>query len=639
MRRHFENGAAALFTLSRAVGAAAVLIAGGAPAASGAQVWTAPASMKVRPLTGAPADAAASATIAAAKNEFEGFQIVVTGAATAVAMSFAGLSDGRGNTISAPDVVLYREALINVARPSGGDGATGFWPDALVPDVDPIVGEKRNAFPFDVPAGESRAVYVDVHVPASAPAGTYAGTIAITGGITARVPVTLNVWDFSIPSTATLQSAFAMDWNGPCLGHGDANCTNTAYERDLRARYVQSALDNRVSVSTPDTSGPVSATGTADWSSFDSYAGRFLDGNVPGMRLKGARLTAIQIEGSNSTPAVKAWAGHFKARGWFPALFNYICDEPPLGCKWPEIPVRIGWSRAGDPLLTTLVTTQPDAAAANGVTSGIDRFVAIINFMDDRPGTPRAGNQRAKWPANIWMYQSCMSFGCTDGIDTGWPSYAIDTDATRNRALEWMSYIFDGSGELYYDMTMAFSTGDPWVNQLNFGGNGDGNLFYPGTTAKIGGRTEIPVESLRLKGIRDGMEDYELLHLAASLGLGAQAKQIALGLYPHAYQATTTPAALIAARAQLAALILHALGKDVAPPSDGGDAGAPDGGAGTGTTPLPAAASSAPPPRTGIASVGYAGCSTSGSQALWLVLGALAAFAAHRLRVRVRSSR
>jgi hypothetical protein len=87
-------------------------------------------------------------------------------------MALESLSDGSGHTISGSDVVLlYREALLNVPQPSGADGAAGLWPDDLVPDVDPIAREKRNAFPFDVPAGESRAVLVDIHAPQGTPAG------------------------------------------------------------------------------------------------------------------------------------------------------------------------------------------------------------------------------------------------------------------------------------------------------------------------------------------------------------------------------------------------------------------------------------------------------------------------------------
>ena len=621
--RRSTRQALSLFTIAAALAASS--------AASAAQIWIAPAATKVRPQTAVPAQAPAAASIAAAKNEFEAFHVVVTGPASGVSMAFDGVSDGQGHTISGRDFVLYREALINVANQSGGDGATGWWPDALVPDVDPIMGEKRNAFPFDVPAGENRAVYVDVHVPADAPAGKYTGTLVVSGGASAQVPVTLTVWDFSVPSTSTLRTAFGITWNGPCMGHGDGSCSNVAYEQALRTRYVQAALDNHVSVSVPVSSTPVSSTGAAEWSAFDTYGGPFMDGTA-NTRLKNAQLTSVQIYGPASAAGVKGWSDHFRAKGWFPRLFNYICDEPPLTCQWSDIPGRIANSRAGDPELTTLLTSQPYAAAANGVT-GIDLFVAVINYLEDRPGTSLAGSQRARWPSNIWLYQGCMSFGCSGvspGVDAtnsmGWPSYAIDTDATRNRALEWMTYIFDGTGELYYEMTQSYFGGDPWVRQVAFGGNGDGTLFYPGTTAKIGGQTEIPVESLRLKGIRDGMEDYELLHLAATLGLAAEAKQIALGVYPHAYQGYTTPAALDGGRAQLAALILHALGKDVPPTEQSGSDGSC-------TTTGCQSSSSTPPTATSSFMFPSGGCSSSGFQSASWIAVAIAVLLGFRRRL------
>jgi uncharacterized protein (TIGR03382 family) len=181
-----------------------------------------------------------------------------------------------------------------------------------------------------------------------------------------------------------------------------------------------------------------------------------------------------------------------------------------------------------------------------------------------------------------------------------------------------MSFSYDMSGELYYEVTMSFFSGDPWTNQTAFGGSGDGTLFYPGTTAKIGGQTEIPVESLRLKGIRDGMEDYELLNLAKKLGAGDQAKAIAAGVYPKTYQSTSNPAALDSARGQLAALILHALGKDTAPTCAT---------TACGTDPSVAA-------QTPAASVlPSGGCSSAGGQSIWLAIPVLALVVLRRRRV------
>ncbi|HET7785480.1 MAG TPA: glycoside hydrolase domain-containing protein [Myxococcales bacterium] len=620
-----------------------------------AQVWVAPSAVKIRP--GATPTPTAAAALAAAQNEFESFQVVVTGAAAGVSMALESLDDGKGHVISGRDLTLYREALINVTQATGGDGAAGIWPDALVPAVDPIVGEKRNAFPFDVPAGESRAVLVDIHVPETAPAGTYSGTLSVQGGATAQVPVTLEVWDFAIPSTSTLRTSFDMAWNGPCMGHGDGSCSNVTAEQQLRARYIQAALDNRISINRPTYTAPVNGTGSGSWADYDLYAGPFLSGTA-NTRLRGAKLTSTQIQGTARTTSagVKAWSDHFKANGWSNVLFNYICDEPPQTCAWTDINPRIAASRAGDPAIPTLVTTTTDELAQHGIT-GVDLVVPVINHMEDRPGTAYAGSQRSKYGPTIWWYQSCMSFGCSGvgpGYDytngSGWPTYAIDSDATRNRAMEWMSYSYDVSGELYYEMTMAYFSGDPWTNQYNFGGTGDGTLFYPGTTAKIGGQTEIPVESLRMKMIRDGLEDHELLALAGRLGLADQAKQISRAVYPVTYQSTATPAALDSARSQLSRLILHALGKDVLPPppppapdagpaADAGggdaDAGAPaaDAGQGGGAAgPGADAGSAAARPPALSSAGGGGGCASSGTQAAWVPVLALLALIAFRRR-------
>jgi len=616
----------------------ALLAAG---SASAAQVWVAPAAQKIRPSVQPPAGATAAASLAAAKNEFEAFQVVITGQASGVSMSFEGLNDGNGHTISGREIVLYREALLNVASQTGGDGAAGWWPDALVPDVDPIAGEKRNAFPFDVPGNESRAVLVDIHVPQGTAAGKYTGTLHVQGGVTQDVPVELTVWDFEVPSTSTLRSAFGMAWNGPCMGHGDGGCRGGDSDFQLRARYVQAALDNHISLHQPYFTSTVDASGNENWGTFDQYVAPFLDGTA-NTRLRGAKLTSVSVNGATTAAVVKAWSNHFKSKSWStPTLFDYVCDEPPLTCQWSDIPGRISQVRAGDSAMPTLVTTTTWDAQSHGV-SGIDLFVPVINFVEGKPGNALAGNQRSRFPANSWWYQSCMSFGCSGvggGLDgsgeTGWPTYAVDSDATRNRAMEWMSFSYDMSGELYYEVTMSYFNGDPWVNQSAFGGTGDGTLFYPGTPAKIGGSTEIPVESLRLKGIRDGMEDYELLNLAKQLGLGDQAKAIAQGVYPKTYQATTSPAAIDSARAELAALILHALGKDTQP-SNGGGGGSGDSGAcvTTACSTDPTGAPDTPPVKTGSLGLPSGGCSSSGVQSAWLAIPVLALFALRRRQAR-----
>jgi hypothetical protein len=533
------------------------------------EVWTALATEKILP-SAAPR-ATPSARLSAARNEFEAFQIAIAGPAANVRATASALT-GAAGTIAG--VRLYREALISLANASALDGGTGRWPDALVPDLDDVVGERRNAFPFQVPSGETRALWVEVLVPATAAPGEYAGTVSVSwDGGSATVPVTLTVWPFTLPSTASLRTAFGFSYgaipSGHGLGWGDAFAA-------LRARYGALALDHRVSLSHVD-------DGYAALDHFAALYGPGLDGSAP-TRLPGARMTSVELMGSAS-----AWSSFFRPRGWFDRLFQYTCDEPPLTCAWNDILTRAAAAKAADPQLRTLVTTTLQEADAHGVTQAIDLLVPVINYLDDKPGSGFSGNQRPKYDAflaasprrELWGYQSCMSHGCggtvnfgspsySDQYFTGWPTYVIDASAVRNRAMQWLAFRYRLAGELYYETAMAYGH-DPWTNQWDFSGNGDGTLFYPGTPARIGGATHVPVASIRLKMIREGMEDFEYLTLLSRAGAEAEARQIADALFPTAYATDVPAATLMAARERLAGRIAALTAPDgvpAPPPTD-----------------------------------------------------------------------
>ena len=549
------------------------------PAARAETVWTAVASEKIRPETAARSDR--SASLAAAKNEFEAFQVVVTGPAAGVSASASELA-GPG-TIGAPK--LFREALITLQNASAADGATGRFPDALVPDVDDVVGEKRNAFPFDVPAGESRSIWVDYRVPPDAPAGTYQGTVTVhTAQGDTTVPVRFTVWDFALPSTSSLKTSFTMTQGSVQKVHGVSGEALT----QLRQRYAQLALDHRISLSDLWADGQ-----NGDWSHFDSAYGPFLDGTAS-TQLRGAKLTSLE-SGANLVSAAEHadWAAHFKSRGWFDRLFQYTCDEPPITCSWSDVSARAQVAKQADPGFRTLVTTDMEQATQNGVLPSIDMMVPVVNFMDDRPqsayGWTDGGEKAPEYDGflgsspqkELWLYESCMSHGCGGTVDignpsadqlyfTGWPSYMIDASAVRSRSLEWFSFRYGATGELYYETTQAYYEHDPWTSQWDFSGNGDGTLFYPGLQGAIGGSTEIPVASLRMKMIREGMEDYEYLKALSDLGGGAEAQRIARQLFPHAYQADVSAADLMTAREAIASAILARSGKPVPPAGSSG---------------------------------------------------------------------
>jgi hypothetical protein len=339
-------------------------------------------------------------------------------------------------------------------------------------------------------------------------------------------------------------------------------------------RYAQLGLDHRVSLS-----GVADDGQQGDFAHFDRFYEPLVDGTAP-TRLAGAKLTTVKYIGDPmDVGAQRAWAQHARERGWMDRLFQYTCDEPELTCRWGDIGARASAARQADPELRTLVTTSIQESDGHGVSGDIDIMVPVVNFIDNKDGQSYAGDQRPAYDGflsgagkELWLYQSCMSHGCGgtvdmgspnewDQVSTGWPSYMIDASATRNRAMEWISFVEKASGELYWDSAYAFTQRDAWQSQWDFSGNGDGTLFYPGTPSRIGGQTEIPVASIRLKMIREGMEDYEYLKALSDAGDPGLARQIAKDLFPSASQTDADPARLLAARERIAARILELTGK------------------------------------------------------------------------------
>src|SRR5205814_2177832 len=94
----------------------------------------------------------------------------------------------------------------------------------------------------------------------------------------------------------------------------------------------------------------------------------------------------------------------------------------------------------------------------------------------------------------------------------------IDADAAGARAMATLAFTHSIAGELYYNVVMSYEGTDAWTDPWQFGGNGDGTLYYPGTPAKIGGTEDVPVETLRLIQIARGLGDHAALSLVSQLG-------------------------------------------------------------------------------------------------------------------------
>jgi Domain of unknown function (DUF4091) len=502
--------------------------------------WIADSLQKVSPDESAPRQLSKSADIYAARNEFEPFQIVLHAEnedASGVDIQCSDLRSPQGGRISSSNITIYAEQFMHVTRPSLSSGTPASWPDALIPRIDRYENERRNAFPLVVRRGRNQPVWIEVYVPETAQPGKYEGLISILRGQTVEssVPVHLTVWAFSLPSTSTLKSSFGLNGTTILKQHLGSYTTDEDLYR-LTALYAKAALLHRISVHGGSMVPPKYQYSGGhvhvDWGSYDKEVGPFLDGTVLlGGPLPGARATSVDLR----TPAtfdteqqrslyLAEWVKHFGEKGWADRLFLYLWDEP-APADFPQVVTKGLASLAASSGIRNLVTI-PYAAKLDPV---VQIWVPLINCLEKKSGYDdfcaeapplNAYQDQAKPGKSLWFYQSCASHGCNipgGEYFKGWPSYMIDAPATANRVMQWVAWKYRMQGELYYSMNEAYGQKDPWKDIRLFGGNGDGTLFYPGRPADIGGHTDIPIESIRLKLIRKGMEDYEYLALLAKL--------------------------------------------------------------------------------------------------------------------------
>ncbi len=554
----------------------------------------------LRPDAKTPAGGAGSARLAAAQNEYESFQVHVKAPAeglSGVEVSLSGdLTGPDGATISTEDVDIYREAYYTVDAAAGkprssGLGAEGRWPDALIPERDSFYNEDRAAFPYDVAGGDELTAWVDVFVPAGTAPGTYEGTIEVTSatGTIATLPVSVAVFSLEMPSTSSLPSLFLMTPPGrqPCGAHsGDSWCNaNDSDAWDLAYLYARAGLQNRMTIANP-VPGAYEEAPSED--RFEEYLEPLVNGTDPGLagtvppRMAGARMTSVTAMWPCifKSSCLADWRELATENGFADRFVAYACDEPSMTTlpanfdDWGDCARNARQARSVWPDVNTLVTSSAaDAqqAASYGKVdpdSDVDWLVPnVIELAGTRPdynsflaGSGGSGDKQA------WFYTSCSSYDCSEaeGEDSeGYPGYAIDQPASQARAIGWLGYMYGLHGELYWNTVHSLQTA--WSDQYAYGANGDGNLFYPGSAQgygdapAIGGSHDIPIESMRLKRIRDGREDYELLRALAAQGRGAEAMQVARdtfgGQSTAAHATNVKPAKMDGARCSLVGMI------------------------------------------------------------------------------------
>ena len=523
--------------------------------------------------------------LSAARGECEGAQLALTSGTRLL-----GARLGRAPAGIA--AALYRLDFVPVREPSNGEGRPGRWPDPLIPERDRETGEPLPAFLRPARDGEPTLLYVELCAAPGAAAGRHGLALHLevesAAGHRAQrlsLPLTLTVRRFALPATATLATSFGFSSLTAARAHGLADDDPAALAA-LTRRYAASALRHRVSLHGLSMAPPDLLSRSPlrlDFTRHDAELAPLLDGALLD---SGARATSFDVrahpglrgDAAAERAYFQRYEAHLRARGWLDRAFFYVADEPGPA-ELPEVRRRAERVRAAAPGIRVLVTHGLDPQLAGA----IDIWTPNLNCLFERPAGDaycRASLGAAGYAVRramgerLWWYQSCGSHGCAAQGELsraarayfeGWPSYMIDHGAALNRAMGALASAHGIEGELYFNTVEAWNPGpegqppDPWRDLLRFHGNGDGTLFYPGTPERLGVALHRPVESLRLKHLRDGLEDFEYLALARALGQGDAARRFTEAVAPRPWSIARDPAAWQKAREALAQAIEAAL--------------------------------------------------------------------------------
>jgi len=448
---------------------------------------------------------ASSIDVSGARGEIVDAQLIVHAppkGLSNVNVSASDLTAPGGGTIPASNIAVYREYYVSVtgtANYGGGSNpplGSGTYPEPLIPFNDPETGAPLCKTPAtlracnaSIIAGENQPYWVDISIPhgtTESPSGTYTGNILVTSDKgTVTVPVSLTVWNFELPAQPSELSLWTL-WP-PAAGN-----TATSVARALMRNKVMSWFDEPANASADKSTAGLNRSGLEALFHFQAKC----DGthsNIP------------------STQEIDSVAAKFPED--LP-LDLYVGDELN-GCpKGYEALKTVGahLHAANRAVKTILTMNAPDEKLFDDGhgRSAIDYWVLLAS-MEKWPALPFTGG------GDLWSYTSCNTgYGNT-------PEWLVDYPPINERIQAgFLNWTQGASGILYYraDGWTAGNTIDSWkkldTNACGpgIGRPGDGIFLYP--PGPIG--SSEPAPGIRLKAIRDGIQDYEYAKMLKNQG-------------------------------------------------------------------------------------------------------------------------
>ncbi len=468
-------------------------------------VWVADSVTKVQRGVNPP-EGKVAVSLGAARNEYESFQIVVTGLSDIkqVDMTIGEFKGPGGAVIPASSAKLFR---VNYVDCEG----QGWLPDSMVPFVDPNtnkrIGGKFGA-PFDVSGGTNVSVWVELYVPTDARPGVYTATLAVTvnGKPAAQVPVKLEVWPVTLPKTTTLETYM---------------CLHPQYPPNYP--YLKSLHKHRMDVwfiTLPDKKDWLSlkrddkGNVTVQWSAkYDKMLDAYFDGSmfedgVPGKTYlfgygQWKLLGTLKKSDKDRIAILKQFQERYAKKPWIDKVAWFFIDEPSAKPSSIAYCVRVAKQiKKYSPSIKMLLTTGYKKELV-GLIDIWDPILdhEVINWNSPGPDVYRDEVKKGRKVINCI---TVMSNSPTT------PNLFIHHKGMNTRIWTWVTYNLGMQGIEFWNTGAAPSVTKPKKYGAAWG---DGSLFYRGLPKELGVPEEIALPSIRLKMLRDGIEDHELLSM------------------------------------------------------------------------------------------------------------------------------
>jgi hypothetical protein len=516
-------------------------------------------------LTGSVAGSDA-VSISCARNEVESFQVIVKaqhGRLHKVDASISPLTNRAGKTLPPKSVKIFCSEFVPVRIPDPRSNLPpGMWSDALVPRTNPytgapvqgpqwgkagFTGERFRGRHFDIWQNQQQPLWVDVSVPRDAAPGIYIGTFAVCAenADSVNIPVKIEVWDFALPNGPTLENHFG-GFSRAASYYGLAT-DSEAFLR-IEDRFIEMMAAHRINPPLPQRfNPPVSADGSVRFDDdLDQRISEFVARHhMTNIQVPGAPFPdVLGNDRSRAAAFYRSWYAYLERKGWEERAYLYMFDEPLNPDDYEKVRRLGAFVGAVEPRLRRLVVEQPYPRHPNSGTlnGSLDIWCSLFGYIDE------ASIQRVQQAGDeVWTYtalvQSIPKFHPHyDAMKVDSPPYyaavnvdrppywEIDFPLLSYRIAPWINRRYGATGLLYWSTCFWGSPPrNPWDNPTHGDHwNGEGMLFYPGSEAGIDG----PIASVRLKNLRDGMEDYEYFVLLENRGGGDIVAEIVRNAVP-----------------------------------------------------------------------------------------------------------